>query len=109
MSVLEEVMLEEYERSIKIYRLLAEEIKMLPKGSIQKKRINNKNYNYLMYREGSKIKSKYITEEELEELNEKIQRRKENIIALKEIKKSLQQIEKALGKRFINEHTTETV
>ena len=38
MSVLEEVMLEEYERSIIIYRLLAEEIKMLPKGSIQKKR-----------------------------------------------------------------------
>ena len=45
----------------------------------------------------------------MEELNEKIQRRKENVIALKEIKKSLQQIEKALGKRFINEHTTETV
>ena len=108
MSVLEEVMLEEYERSIKIYRLITEEIKMLPKGSIQKKRINNKNYSYLMYREGSKIKSKYVTEE-VEELNEKIQRRKENIIALKEIKKSLQQIEKALGKRFINEHTTETV
>lgn len=109
MSAFEEVMIEEYERSIKIYRLLAEEIEMLPKGSIQKKIINNKNYSYLMYREGSKIKSKYVAEEELEELNKKIQRRKENIIALKEIKKSLQQIEKALGKRFINEHTTETV
>lgn len=109
MSAFEEVMIEEYERSIKIYRLLAEEIEMLPKGSIQKKRINNKNYSYLMYREGSKIKSEYVAEEELEELNKKIQRRKENIIALKEIKKSLQQIEKALGKRFINEHTTETV
>ncbi len=109
MSVFEEVMIEEYKRSIKIYRLLAEEIEMLPKGSVQKKRINNKNYSYLMYREGSKIKSKYVAEEELEELNKKIQRRKENIIALKEIKKSLQQIEKALGKRFINEHTTETV
>ena len=39
MSIVEEVLLEEYERSVRISRALKKENSTLPKGSIQRKRI----------------------------------------------------------------------
>ena len=41
MSIIDEVLLEEYERSLRISRALENENRDLPKGSIQKKKINN--------------------------------------------------------------------
>ena len=45
MSIIDEVLLEEYERSLRISRALENENRDLPKGSIQKKKINNKPSN----------------------------------------------------------------
>ena len=44
MTVMEEVLLEEYMRALRIERLLYSEIAELPKGSIQKKKIKGREY-----------------------------------------------------------------
>lgn len=48
----------------------------LPVGSIQKKTINGKEYHYLQYRNGDKIKSQYIKKAELDDVRKGIERRK---------------------------------
>ena len=91
MTVMEEVLVEEYMRALRIERLVKSEIEELPKGSIQKKKIKGKEYPYLQYRCGNAIKSQYIKAQEVHELEIMIAKRKEHI-------------EKALGKDFLHEH-----
>ena len=105
MTVMEEVLLEEYMRALRIERLLNSEIAELPKGSIQKKKIKGREYFYLQYRCEAAVKSVYVKAQDIPELT----KRKENISALKEIQKTKAQIEKALGKDFLNEHTAEGI
>ena len=60
MSVLEEVLEEEYDRSVRMSRRIEAELAVLPKGSVRKREIHGHVYYYLNYREGDKVKSKYI-------------------------------------------------
>lgn len=109
MTILEDVLLEEYVRNLRIEQLLKDEIDSLPKGSLQKKQINGKEYFYLQYRSGDTVKSKYIKTSDCESITNQLEKRKSDIRALKEIQKTKGQIEKALGKDFINEHTAEGI
>lgn len=109
MAIIDEVLLEEYERSIRISKALEKENRDLPKGSIQKKNINNHNYYYLMFREGDKVKSQYVADGDVKALKQQIQLRKQNQKALKEQEQSRRKIVKALGEEYINEHTTERI
>lgn len=109
MSVLEEVLLEEYDRSMRVIHAIQAEQKALPKGSVQEKLIGGRKYLYLQYRDGNKVRSDYIKESDIDNIRSGLKKRKDNDKALKELKKSIEQIEKALGKDLINEHTTETV
>ena len=59
-----------------LIRLLEERIEKLPKGYISKKNINGKAQHYLQWKENGKVKSKYIRDEELEELKNQIAERK---------------------------------
>ena len=104
MTVMEEVLVEEYMRALRIERLVKSEIEELPKGSIQKKKIKVKEYPYLQYRCGNAIKSQYIKAQELHELEILIAKRKEHISTLKQLQKTKAQIEKALGKDLLHEH-----
>lgn len=56
---------------------LKKELESLPAGYISHKNINGKARFYLQHREGSRIVSKYIKDEEIEPLKKKISRRKE--------------------------------
>ena len=105
MTVMEEVLVEEYMRALRIERLVKSEIEELPKGSIQKKKIKGKEYPYLQYRCGNAIKSQYIKAQEVHELEIMIAKRKEHISTLKQLQKTKAQIEKALGKDLLHEHT----
>lgn len=69
-----------------LIRLLEERIENLPKGYISKKNINGKARHYLQWKENGKVKSKYIREEELEELQSQIDERKRLQGRLKEKK-----------------------
>lgn len=97
MSVLDEVLIEEYKRASRVVAVLEKELAELPRGSVRTKRIGHNNYYYLQYREGSKVRSRYIPKEKLEDVRQMVARRKENEAAIKEQRASLRKIEKALG------------
>ena len=100
MSVLSEMLQEEYDRINDSLDSLIENINALPKGSIVMKRINNKEQPYLQWREGDKVKSKYIKSEELNQIQNDVARRKEYEQNLKSIKKRKKELEKVIGKEL---------
>lgn len=83
------VLNEEYERLISKQKFYEETIVNMPRGSIQKKRINGKEYSYLCYRAGKKVITKYIPPDDLVELQEKIKQYTQAKIALKNIKENI--------------------
>lgn len=98
MSVLEGVLEEEYARSIRLLGLMKQEIGLLPKGSIRMRNIKGREYCYLNYRVGDKIKSDYVPAAEVDELRAKIERRRALAAAIKEQKQSQKLIIRALGR-----------
>lgn len=97
-SVLEDVLGEEYTRSSRLLGLMEQEIALLPKGSIRMRNIKGHEYCYLNYRVGDKVKSDYVPAAEVDELRAKIERRKALAAAIKEQKQSQKQIIRALGR-----------
>ena len=98
MSVLEGVLEEEYARSSRLLGLMEQEIDLLPKGSIRMRNIKGHEYCYLNYRVGDKVKRDYFTSAEVDELREKIERRRALVTAIREQKQSQKQIIRALGR-----------
>ena len=105
MSILEDVLIEEYDRSLRILHAIEEENKSLPRGSIRQKIVGGRKYYYLQYREGKQVRSKYVKKADLELLQQNLKRRKENEASIKELTKSRKQIIKALGKDYVYEHS----
>ena len=103
-SILEGVLLEEYERSLRMTVALEDEVSSLPKGYVRESRRNGHVYYYLQRREGDRVVSEYVPRKLVEELRDKIVRRKACERGLKAQERSRRQIEKALGKRFLDEH-----
>ena len=105
MSIIEEMLLEEYDRSKRVSAALEKEFAELPRGSVRERVISGKKYYYLQFRDGGHVRSLYIPRSEVGELRRLIERRKEVVSAMKEQERSRCQIERALGRRFIDEHT----
>lgn len=99
MSVLEEVLEEELERSIRVSRAIQQELVPLPKGSVRARKKGNHVYYYLNYREGDKVRSKYIPAKDIELIKKQVARRKELLAALKEQVRTQKQIKRVLGRR----------
>ena len=104
-SVLEEILLEEYDRSARMVHVLEAELASLPRGSIMKKNIKGHTYFYLQYREGNRVRSVYVPKADVDALSEQLEKRARCIREKKEQVKVMRQIERALGRRFVNEHT----
>lgn len=98
MSVLEDVLEEEYSRSSHLLALMEQEIGLLPKGSIRMRNIKGHEYCYLNYRVGDKVKSDYVPAADVDELRAKIERRRSLAAAIREQKQSQKQIIRALGR-----------
>jgi len=90
MSILSEILKEEYERlnnTLSSFEALAAS---LPKGTIREKLINGKKYQYLQWRDGNKVRSRYIKPDEIPLLSEQVERRRQyerEIKTLRETKK----------------------
>lgn len=97
-SVLEDVLEEEYARSSRLLGLMEQEIGLLPKGSIRMRNIKGHKYCYLNYRVGDKVKSDYVPAAEVDELRAKIEHRRALAAAIREQKRSQKQIIRALGR-----------
>lgn len=98
MSVLEDVLEEEYARSSRLLGLMEQEINLLPKGSIRMRNIKGHEYCYLNYRVGDKVKSDYVPTAKVDEVQAKIERRRALAAAIREQKRSQKQIIRALGR-----------
>ena len=98
MSILEEVLEEEYIRATRLSRLMEAELATLPRGSVRVRRIRGREYYYLNHREGKTVASDYIPASKVDSVRAKIARRKELETALKEQRRSRRQIERALGR-----------
>ena len=96
MSVLDEVLKEEYERLLRMRSAMSIEYDALPKGSISRKNIRGCDCYYLQYRERDKIVSKYIKKAELDELAAKIEKRRILRKTLRDIDAEMKKIERTI-------------
>lgn len=99
MTVLEGVLEEEYQRSLRVTAALEREVADLPKGSIRTRDIGGHEYFYLQWRDGKHVRSRYIKKGEVDELRRQLDLRKSHLEALKEQEESRRLIVRALGRR----------
>ena len=95
--ILDQVLYEEYNRMNRLVEKINNEIEELPKGYISVKHINGKEYAYLQRREGKKIVSSYIANEEVASYSMLIARRKELELQRRDFQKELCKLKKVLA------------
>ena len=97
MTVIEGVLLEEKQRNLSMQESYKKELSSLPKGSIVIKKIGNKDYCYLKYREGKKVITKYAGQSSnLESLKNQIEKRKYFEDVLRKLDKEYKLISKVI-------------
>lgn len=98
MSVLMEVLQEELDRLERHREIYESALNELPKGYISKKNIRGRESYYLQHRDGGKIVSRYISAEELPEIEEQVQRRKRLQASLRRVKEDQKKLRKVVQK-----------
>ncbi|MGN0728030.1 hypothetical protein [Treponema sp.] len=96
-DLIRSVFLDELERHKRMILRYEKETESLPKGSVFKRKIGNQEYLYLNYRDGKKVYSKFLGKPgnfDLQDLQEKLNRRKELSALLKKMNKELKELEK---------------
>ena len=98
MSMIKGVWAEELERLKRIYEAVQKSLDEYPKGSIQIKKIKNKEQHYLVWHDNGKMKSKYIGNdpEVIAKIELGIGARKARIMSQRERLKDIHLLEKAL-------------
>lgn len=99
MNLILSTVLEEKQRIEYMLQKYAASLAELPKGTISEKKINEKTYYYLKYRDGKKVISKYVGKHEIDTLRQQIDHRKH----IETMIKSLQE-EKAIADRILEGH-----
>ncbi|MBI3615834.1 MAG: hypothetical protein HY211_04875 [Candidatus Omnitrophica bacterium] len=103
MQSVEGILKEELKRLGEAEKSYRRELKKLPRGSIQYKKIKGVPYPYLVFRKGGKVVSKYLgrlPKEELEALKESIKLRGRYQPLLSEVRRNRFRIERMVyGKR----------
>lgn len=97
MSILMGVLREELDRLNQHEAIYERDLQEVPKGYISKKNIRGKVSYYLQHREGSKIISKYISAEDLPEVEAMVKRRKHLEASLRRVKQDQKRLRKVLG------------
>ena len=99
MSVLDEVLIEEYERCERIKEFRLNKLRELPEGYLSRKVIKGNVYYYLQRREGGKVVSQYVPEKDVEEVERLIEERKKHHRALRELEDNQKKIRRVVGSR----------
>jgi hypothetical protein len=100
MDMINGMLKEDLEYELLVEQRYVDAIRELPRGSMQKKRIYGNEYFYLKYREGSKVKTDYLgvlSDEQIEEIQGKISKRKQFENLLKEARKAIKYLRKVLN------------
>jgi hypothetical protein len=102
MSVVYDVLREEYSRLERLKDQYTKELESLPRGTISRKKIRNGEYYYLAYRIKDKVKFDYLGKKDAQKLREiesQIARRKEIEDKLRRVNNSMKEIGKSLRGR----------
>ena len=94
MSIVGTLINKESVRNQKMISEYEDKLANLPKGTIKSKKIGDKNYYYLCYRDGKKIVSKYVGKDEnsLKQIKNQIEERKHIELMLKQLKKEQREL-----------------
>ena len=96
MAVLDEVLIEEKDRLLRMQSRMQSEYNELPQGYLSKKMIHGSCCYYLQHREGDKVISKYVNAADVDDLSKKIDRRRSLKKSLREIDMQLKKIQKVV-------------
>ena len=99
MKVLKGILKEEQERLKEAQGSYEREIAQLPKGSVQLKRIKERDYAYRAYRRGKRVVYEYVGDlqpEELKGLKQKIELRQRYEEKLREVKMNLKEVKRMI-------------
>ena len=96
MSVLDDVLKEEYERLSRMKTAMEAEYKELPQGYLSKKNIRGYDCYYLQHREGDRVVGVYVREDAVPDYAQKIERRRNLKRSLSEIQNEMKKIEKVI-------------
>ncbi|MGM9972368.1 MAG: hypothetical protein ACI35W_08160 [Anaeroplasmataceae bacterium] len=96
MSILAALISKEGNRNENMIAEYNRELNTLPKGSIKVKKVKDRSYYYLSFRDGDKVITKYVgkDEETLNGIREQLLRRKQVEGILKKLKEENEQIRK---------------
>ncbi|MBQ4270024.1 MAG: hypothetical protein IJB97_10305 [Clostridia bacterium] len=96
MSIISTLPIKEKNRNEKMIIEYTRELDILPKGTIKEKKVKDKIYYYLLFREGDKVVTKYLgkNEESLILIKEQLARRKQLECMLQKLKAEKIQIKK---------------
>lgn len=100
MDMVKNVLIEELESSMKVQERYLKAIAEFPKGSLSKKKINGKEYYYLLYRDGSRVKTDYLgksSDDKVKDYRDKIARRKRYERLLKEVRQKIDYLQRAIN------------
>ena len=105
MKMILDLLVAESQKNLLLQRELKNKINVLPKGTVKERRVKDKTYYYLAYRENEKVVNKYIGDDsvEAEKLSKFVEERKAYEKQLKE----LQQDWKIYNKVGIEESSNE--
>lgn len=96
MSIISTLLIKEKNRNESMIIEYTRELDILPKGTIKEKKVKDKIYYYLLFREGDKVITKYLgrNEESLILIKEQLARRKQLECMLQKLKEEKIQIKK---------------
>lgn len=103
MTIYNETITNEYLNASRTLVNFKNDLRKLPKGTIQKKHIGKSNYLYLCYREDGKVKTKYIKNEEFKILDVLLKRRDIIREAIPSIEKKKEALEFLVDSSVLND------
>ena len=100
MSILSEILNEEYERLNRTLASYEAMLAELPKGTIREKRINGRVYKYLQWRENAYVRSRYIKPQDVDTLSGLIERRRGYENEIRSLRISKKEFDRVIGKEI---------
>ena len=95
-TLLDEMLFEEYERSLRSLKSKKAALNNLPKGNLREKKIGNNVYYYLQRREEKRVKNQYVKKENLEKIRADISYRNEVLDSIKNINHDIKNLKRVL-------------
>lgn len=96
MNLILSTILQEKERIERMLIKYQEELETLPKGTISEKRVKQFTYFYLKYRDGKKVISKYISQNDIETIRAQVEKRRHIETMIRSLQEERAIAEKAL-------------